>query len=66
MMQLPDRIARRLRAEDGAVTIDWVVITATVVTLGMAAGALVFNTSTPLAQKIADFIGARSVNSGAP
>ena len=40
-MRFLPRIFLRLRAEDGAVTVDWVVLTAAVIALGTAAGGAV-------------------------
>ena len=31
------RVARFVKSEDGAITVDWVVLTATIIALGMAA-----------------------------
>lgn len=49
------------REEDGAVTVDWVVLTASVVALGMVVGLVVWNNSGTIAQAVADYIGGQSV-----
>ncbi|WP_417808393.1 hypothetical protein [Thioclava sp.] len=51
-----------LHSEDGAVTVDWVVLTAAVVGLGTIAGAVVWSKTGTAASQIATFIGERSIN----
>lgn len=46
------RIAEFLRKEDGAVTVDWVVLTAAVVALGVAAGVAMTSSTTSLSNDI--------------
>lgn len=46
------RIAEFVRKEDGAVTVDWVVLTAAVVALGVAAGVAMTNGTTNLSENI--------------
>ncbi|MBN2741435.1 MAG: hypothetical protein JXR35_11090 [Rhodobacteraceae bacterium] len=53
-----------LHSEDGAVTVDWVVLTAAVVGLGTIAGAVVWSKTGTATEHIATFIGERSVNTG--
>ncbi|MFY0596558.1 MAG: hypothetical protein JXQ85_09025 [Cognatishimia sp.] len=51
--------------EDGAVTVDWVVLTAAVVGLGVAAYAAIETQTTTLASDIAATIAAEDVSSAA-
>lgn len=46
------RVAEFFRKEDGAVTVDWVVLTAAVVALGVAAGIAMTNGTTGLSEDI--------------
>ena len=55
------RPVRFLRNECGAVTVDWVVLTAAIVLLGVAAGFYVGTGSTELAGKIDDTIDVMTV-----
>ena len=48
--------------EDGAVTVDWVVLTAAVVGLGAAALTLVRGKTGELTTKIGDYLGSASVS----
>ncbi|WP_444464059.1 hypothetical protein [Rhodobacter capsulatus] len=52
---------RVLREEDGAVTVDWVVLTAAVVSMGMIAGTVVWNNSGGVARNVSTFLGSQSV-----
>ena len=47
-----ERIAEFFRGEDGAVTVDWVVLTAAIVALGVAAGIAVTGSTTSLSDDI--------------
>ena len=49
------------RAEDGAVTVDWVVLTASVVALGMVVGAVIWNNSNNISHDVATYIGAQKI-----
>ncbi|WP_415184110.1 hypothetical protein [Phaeovulum sp.] len=51
------------RAEDGAVTVDWVVLTAAVVALGMIAGGFIWSGTGATTSKIASFIKTQEVMS---
>lgn len=51
------------RADDGAVTVDWVVLTASVVGLGMAVGALIWAETETINNKVVSFISTQSVQS---
>ena len=47
-----NRISSFMRKEDGAITVDWVVLTAAVVALGVAAGIAMTNGTTNLSENI--------------
>lgn len=49
------------RTEDGAVTVDWVVLTASVVALGAIMGGLIWNNTDNAAMDIATFIGTQQL-----
>ena len=51
-----------LHSEDGAVTVDWVVLTAAVVGLGTVAGALIWSKTGVATAQIATYIGEQSIN----
>ncbi len=56
------KIARKIRTEeDGAVTVDWVVLTAAVVGLGAAALTLVRTQTGTLSSAIGDYLSTASV-----
>ncbi|EAQ10622.1 MULTISPECIES: hypothetical protein [Maritimibacter] len=60
------RIARRLlrpflKEEDGAVTVDWVALTAAILMLGLFAGFSVTSSVPTLANKLSEFVSGRSV-----
>jgi hypothetical protein len=48
------KVAMFLRSEDGAVTVDWVVLTAAVVGLGLVIGSTVGQSTVDLAGSIGD------------
>jgi len=50
------------RDEDGAVTVDWVVLTAAIVGLGIAVLTSVGNGTTALSSKISSNLAALSIN----
>ena len=55
------KFARKIRTEeDGAVTVDWVVLTAAVVGLGAAALATIRTNTKELAGKIGTYVGSES------
>ena len=56
--------SRLMREEDGAVTIDWVVLTASIVSLGMIAGTLIWGDTVTAADRIAVVIGQQEVDDG--
>lgn len=49
------------RDEEGAITVDWVVLTAAVVSLGMVAGSLIWSNSGSVARNVGDFLDTQSV-----
>ncbi|MFD2174521.1 hypothetical protein [Rhodobacter lacus] len=58
------KIARKIRTEeDGAVTVDWVVLTAAVVGLGAAALTLVRSSTGKLTGKIDTYVSSAEVKS---
>ncbi|SFM89757.1 hypothetical protein FGG78_01385 [Thioclava sp. BHET1] len=59
---LPEWMRSFGRAEDGAVTVDWVVLTAAVVSLGMLAGVAIWGKTGGAAKGIADYIGTQGVD----
>lgn len=52
---------KNFRAEDGAVTVDWVVLTASVVALGAIVGAVIWSNTDNAAIDVATYIGAQQV-----
>lgn len=59
-MKLFQHRLRRLRSEEGAVTVDWVVLTALLVPLGMVVGTLIWGPTENAAEHVASFIGAQT------
>ncbi|MEZ5686801.1 MAG: hypothetical protein R3D78_13400 [Paracoccaceae bacterium] len=56
------KLTRKFRnEEDGAVTVDWVVLTAAVVGLGAAALAMIRDETKTLTTEIADYLATASV-----
>ncbi|ADE84265.1 conserved hypothetical protein [Rhodobacter capsulatus SB 1003] len=49
--------------DEGAITVDWVVLTAAVVSLGMVAGGVVWTNSGSIARNVGEFLGTQSVKS---
>ncbi|WP_282064499.1 Flp family type IVb pilin [Aliiroseovarius marinus] len=62
-MKLFDKIKTFKADEDGAVTVDWVVLTAAIVGLGIAVLTSVSGGTTSLADKISSSLSAMSVMS---
>ncbi len=58
------RISGLIADEDGAVTVDWVVLTASIVMLGMAAAFTVTGSVPGLASKISTHISVMTVGGG--
>lgn len=57
------KLARKIRTEeDGAVTVDWVVLTAAVVGLGAAALTVVKTSTDGVTKKISDYMGSIKVD----
>ncbi|AQS46981.1 hypothetical protein BMG03_03605 [Thioclava nitratireducens] len=55
------RIRQTLRCEDGAVTVDWVVLTASLVGLGFMATAIIWTQTAGVSGKIATYIDTQEV-----
>ncbi|SOC16275.1 pilus assembly protein [Rhodobacter maris] len=51
----------RLREDEGAVTVDWVVLTASIVSLGMIVGTVIWGQSGSIAGVISSYIGEQEV-----
>jgi len=57
------KIARKFHeAEDGAVTVDWVVLTASIVGLGIAALAMIRGNMGSVGQKVANHLNNATIN----
>ncbi len=56
-----DRLKEFFRNEDGAVTVDWVVLTAAIVGLGVAVVASVRSATTTLGEKISTAVAEQTV-----
>lgn len=50
-----------LKAEDGAITVDWIVLTASIVALGFAATAFIWQETGNLTGMIAEFVDGQKV-----
>lgn len=53
----------RLLDESGAVTVDWVVLTAAVVSLGFLVGGVIWSQADNAAIDVANFVGSQTINS---
>ncbi|MFO1176388.1 MAG: hypothetical protein U1E48_14510 [Paracoccaceae bacterium] len=62
MMHLVKRIRSFRRAEDGAVTVDWVVLTASVIGLVLVAMQGLRGNMTSVGQKAGDFLSSGTIN----
>ena len=49
------------RAEEGAVTVDWVVLTASVVSLGFIVGYVIWDNSGSVSRKVTSYMSAQTV-----
>jgi Flp pilus assembly pilin Flp len=59
------KIARKIRTEeDGAVTVDWVVLTAAIVALGAIVMTSISTSTQGLATKIGTYLSGQEVNGG--
>ncbi len=56
-------IAKFVKSEEGAITVDWVVLTAGIAFLGLAVIFLIGSTTTEQSTSIGTFIGDREVSS---
>lgn len=59
---MPESLKNFVSGEEGAVTVDWVVLTAVVVSMGMAAGMIVWNNSGSVAHNVETFLASQSVD----
>ncbi|PIE06679.1 MAG: hypothetical protein CSA74_11100 [Rhodobacterales bacterium] len=64
LLRLTHQSRRFSREEDGAVTVDWVVLTASIMLLGLAAGIIVGTEATELGGRIGETVSERPVNPG--
>lgn len=55
---------RFLKREDGAVTVDWVVLTAAIVGLAAGAGGSMLDATNVLSAKVSSEVGAKTVDNG--
>jgi len=55
------RIYKRILDEDGAITVDWVVLTAGIVSLGMIVGGVIWDNTGNAAQDLATFVGSQPI-----
>ncbi|WP_156506821.1 hypothetical protein [Rhodobacter xanthinilyticus] len=55
-LRIIEKITRRMRSEDGAVTVDWVVLTAAIVGVGMAFGSMISDQAIGVGDKVANHI----------
>ena len=55
-------IVKFIKSEEGAVTVDWVVLTAGIAFLGLAVIYLIGSTTTDQSTSIGTFIGERQIN----
>ena len=55
-MQKVRQMLRRLHSEEGAVTIDWVVLTALLVPLGMIVGTMIWGETERAGDRVAAYI----------
>lgn len=51
-----------LRSEDGAITVDWVVLTALLVSLGFVTGTMIWGHTETIADRVGQYVGSRTVN----
>jgi hypothetical protein len=56
------QLRKRFAEEDGAVTVDWVVLTASIVSLGMIVGGVIWGEADNAAMDVASFLGSQSVS----
>lgn len=61
-MSVLRKIRSFARSEDGAVTVDWVVLTAAVIALMLTAMAGLQGNMTTVGQKAGDFLSTRTIN----
>ncbi|OWY08619.1 hypothetical protein B6V74_12370 [Thioclava sp. F42-5] len=56
-----EKFANIVRAEDGAVTVDWVVLTASIVSLGFMAAVLIWDKTGGASRNISQYISTQEV-----
>lgn len=56
--------SRGLRSEDGAVTVDWVVLVAVLLPIGFIVGGMIWGDTHDAARRVAEFIGVQTVDDG--
>ncbi|MBC7146197.1 MAG: hypothetical protein H5U24_12435 [Thioclava marina] len=61
MIKFLQALRNMRKDEDGAVTVDWVVLTAAVVSFGMLVGAVIWGQTGGLSKTIADYLGTTEV-----
>jgi len=59
-MQMFQHWLRRLSSDEGAVTVDWVVLTALLVAIGMAVGTAIWGPTESAADRVANYISAQA------
>ena len=59
-MQKFHHMLQMLRTEEGAVTVDWVVLTALLVSLGMVVGTLIWGPTENAADRVANYISSQT------
>ncbi|RWR11718.1 hypothetical protein [Paenirhodobacter populi] len=52
----------KFRSEEGAITVDWVVLTALLVSLGFVTGTMIWGRTEPVADRVGQYVGSRTVN----
>ncbi|WP_169836814.1 hypothetical protein [Thioclava marina] len=61
MIKFLQALRNMRKDDDGAVTVDWVVLTAAVVSFGMLVGAVIWGQTGGLSKTIADYLGTTEV-----
>lgn len=51
-----------VRSEEGAITVDWVVLTALLVSLGFVTGTMIWGRTETVADRVGQYVGSRTVN----
>lgn len=61
LAQIPALLRRLLQQEDGAITVDWIVLTASIAMLGLAVGFTVSSSVPELASDISTYVEQQTV-----